>query len=116
MTSIPQVAERAEAHFGPGGEGFSNKGQRNRYICQRCRGSIDTIDIDWGVTPFMTRCRINDRCGGEMKSSFYRVGSPAHATHEWYRPSRLHGLSPAEISHVMNGGLLLRESVKPDAA
>jgi hypothetical protein len=86
-----------------------------------------TVDVDVGVTPFMIKCRSVSRpdrpllarltgpdgeCVGIAESCFYpKKRRPPHIpepTHEWYKPENIDGLSPQEIEHVNQGGLLLR--------
>jgi hypothetical protein len=46
-------------------------GDVNRYTCERCKGSIFTVDQAEGVTPFMLACRATEGCSGWMQSGFY---------------------------------------------
>lgn len=73
-------------------------GALNVYTCDKCRGAMVVVLLDWGTTPFMVDCRATvmpagvkrDRyCRGTMKSHFYRVAPlwAAHLSHGWYRPA-----------------------------
>lgn len=46
--------------------------RRNCYTCtvDKCGWFVITVDADEGVTPMFIECR---RCGGDARSSFYRV-------------------------------------------
>lgn len=107
----------------------------NVYQCQyNCLTT--TVDVDKGVTPFMMKCKKkptkerpieakylgeDGECIGTAQSSFYPRGPmPKYipvASHEWYAPSEEEqkNLHPAELEHVKNGGLLLRERTKKEA-
>jgi hypothetical protein len=83
-------------------------GDLNRYTCERCGGSIVTVDREAGTTPLFLRCRATKGCDGRMVSAMYRgvVGTP---TFEWRKPNgaeRLR-LSGAMRAHVDRGGLVL---------
>ena len=116
-----KAALEAEAHFGPMGPGFHNKNMLNIYTCRDkdmgsrgggCGHAMITIDRDWGVTPFLTKCR---KCGGVAQSQGYRGTQPGMIpTHEWHRPDSLDGLDVGSIDHVLKGGLVLREIEKPE--
>lgn len=91
----------------------------NRYTCERCRGTVITIDREEGVTPFMVRCRADvfakGGCGAFMVSSFYRdvEGVP---TFEWRKPTKAEyrKYSPEMRDHVDQGGLCIYPiKVKP---
>lgn len=108
----------------------------NLYTCQVCHGSIVTVDLVDGTTPFMIGCRVHPhdaklceneehlsldelrvlydtlKCKGMMHSSFYRVpkGSP-DPTWEWYKPDAEEYATLSKATredHVDRGGLLLR--------
>lgn len=71
-----------------------------------------TLDVDEGVTPFISTC-INGDCKGSVYSLCYKVpqeilGTYNHAV-EWYKPTQLNGLSRSELEHVSKGGLLSRK-------
>lgn len=85
---------------------MSLKNQLNRYICQKCGGSVITIDRDEGVTPFMILCRATVGCRGHMYSSFYR-GVEGEPTFEWRKPTPTEyaAYSLAMRQHVDQGGL-----------
>ena len=100
------------------------KGRLNQYVCDTCGHITTTIDRDNGVTPFMIECKgalpcsarrgsIRGRSGRDVaRSRGYgaSVDQSAAPTHEWYRPEHLDGLSQQGLlSHVLAGGLLLRE-------
>lgn len=84
------------------------QGKINIYVCDVCKGNMVTIDRDDGTTPFMTSCKAKYGCEGPMVSSMYRVDQTLRPTHEWYAPTVLDHLRPAERQHVEMGGLLLR--------
>jgi hypothetical protein len=84
------------------------------YRCEKCASRFTTVDVDHGVTPFMTRCKV-DGCDGMAQSSMYpKAPRPSHVaapSFEWYRPvhiDELADLSPATLDHLKRGGLLLR--------
>ncbi len=85
-------------------------GMVNAYLCGN-QHAVWTLNVDDGTTPFIIRCPVPD-CGGESRSSFYRVSQDVETSHEWYRPASTRGLTPGERDHVQRGGLLLRQ-VKP---
>lgn len=80
----------------------------NAYTCERCGGTIVTINRQPGTTPMMIRCRAEGACGGNMHSRWYRdvTGTP---TFEWRRPTpgEYRKLSPAMRAHVDRGGLCI---------
>ena len=86
------------------------KARLNKYTCEKCSGTIITIDRDEGVTPFMLKCRIDERCMGSMTSSFYQIkeGNP---THEWYKPDvgEIMKSSPGMKEHYAQRGLNIRK-------
>lgn len=93
----------------PAGTGF--KGKLNIYVCEKCKGHIVTKDIDEGTTPFMVGCKATLNCDGKMLSSFYRVyDQTMRHSYEWYAPSVLEKLTPAEIDHVKHFKLLMRKA------
>jgi hypothetical protein len=86
--------------------------KKNVYTCRLCGGSIVTIDIDEGVTPFMIECKANEDCDGVMHSSFYSVDQSLEPEFEWYKPTSFDHY-PSEyrkdmIRHVEDGGLDIR--------
>lgn len=86
-------------------------GKLNIYTCRECGGHIVTRDLCPGVTPASIGCEATMDCKGIMWSSFYRVWDQGMAaSHVWYRPTSLTGLTDWERSHVERGGLLLREA------
>jgi hypothetical protein len=93
-------------------DGSPREGKLNRYTCERCGGSVVTVDREEGVTPFMIRCRSDvlaaRGCGAMMQSHFYRdvEGEPEY---EWRKPStgEYRRLSAAMRDHVDRGGLLI---------
>lgn len=91
---------------------MSNLPRENVYTCQSCGRFFVTVDVDHGVTPFMTRCEATPGCKGDATSSFYPKGprppNVPSPSHEWYRPETFVGISPLIKSHVLQGGLLLR--------
>ena len=87
--------------------------RENVYTCQVCHKFFVTVDVDDGVTPFMTECK-EAGCKGGAHSSFYPTGPrppriPA-PTYEWYKPdaAEMASLSGGVRQHVEQGGLLLR--------
>lgn len=103
--TIAEIRAEAAAHYN-GTDGFDNSSRKNAYVCENCTSYIVTVDREPGVTPFMVIC---GNCEMQATSKFYRVHSDLIATHEWYRPDTLDGLSPWELDHVEKGGLLLRK-------
>jgi len=84
---------------------MENKPKINAYICPKLHVTI-TRDCEEGVTPFIILC---PKCQGHAKSQMYTVEQNLTPTHEWYKPSTYEGLSDNQITHVKNGGLLLRK-------
>lgn len=86
--------------------------RENGYTCRKCARTVVTVDVDYGVTPFMIRCKAKKGCDGDATSAFYpKMPRPKYVpdpTFEWYRPETLVGLSSGERSHVLQGGLLIR--------
>ena len=82
----------------------------NIYTCRKCGQETVTVDVDEGVTPFIIFCKVTKGCNGHAQSSMYRVPPETadRATHEWYKPPTMKGLTLAEREHVERGGLLLR--------
>lgn len=113
--AIGKIREKAAAHHN-GVDGFDNNSRRNAYVCDNrtwsegakpgCGYFIITVDREPGVTPAMLTC---PKCGNLAGSKFYKIASYLEPTHEWYRPETLDGLTPGEIDHVENGGLLIRK-------
>ena len=89
---------------------MSFQGKPNVYVCEACHEELVTVDVDEGVTPFMLGCRATPGCSGMAQSAMYNVPPErvAEATHEWYKPATMDGLSAAVQDHVGKGGLLLR--------
>ena len=94
----------------------------NAYICRRRRDHIIvTVDIHSGVTPMFLGCRYT-YCTSESISAGYpndgRGPVPDHLRDKplwlWYRPSEPEfRKEPPEVrGHVMQGGLIRRESAK----
>jgi hypothetical protein len=95
-----------------------NPNKLNIYTCEECGEHIVTKDVTEGVTPFMISCQCTVGCRGKMQSSMYRVFDPdgrMKHSHEWYRPSVFHHMSPAVRAHVERGGLLIRARVDSKA-
>lgn len=82
----------------------------NVYVCRSCQGHIVTRDVDKGVTPFTTSCKVTAGCQGLMESSLYRVAQVGPETHQWFRPDSATGLTQGLLDHCARGGLLLREA------
>jgi len=95
-------------------DGYPGPGTRNAYRCKKCHRYSVTVHADQGVTPMFLGC-LHEGCDGQGVSAMYPPEPwPAgidEATHEWYRPTEkeLKKVSPAELQHVRQGGLLLRE-------
>lgn len=88
------------------------QGKKNVYLCQKCGHGFVSIDVDEGVTPFMTGC-LRDGCDGWAQSTFYRVDpmlKEIPAALEWYRPTALDGLKHRVRLHVEKGGLISRRT------
>lgn len=84
----------------------------NTYTCDTCNGSIITIDVDEGVTPFMLRCRATPKCPGTSRSALYRevVSDLNFRPHYlWVKPdaAEYEKLNKATQQHVDQGGLVL---------
>src|SRR5215475_4733819 len=60
----------------------------NCYICQKCGGSIVTIDREGGVTPSILSCLASKGCDGIMQSSFYMADQNLTPDYEWRRPTK----------------------------
>lgn len=88
---------------------MNTTGRLNSYRCDTCEGLIVTIDRDEGVTPFMLRCRVTEKCGGSMTSSFYKLHAPGEPTWEWRKPTEaeIQRASTGLRGHYEQGGLLL---------
>lgn len=93
---------------------MTNAGKLNKYTCEKCGGTFTTIDLNDGVTPFMTRCRAEtdrfERCAGMAQSHFYRVHGEAWPEWGWYTPDAawLERQDDGMKDHVSRGGLVLR--------
>jgi hypothetical protein len=91
---------------------MSFRGRKNIYLCQKCGHGFVSIDVDEGVTPFMTSC-LRDGCDGWAESCMY---PPAQVTMhippalEWYKPASLKEVKPGVREHVKNGGLISRQT------
>ena len=91
----------------------------NIYVCEH--GTSDgrahvmtTVDVDGGVTPFLTSC---PTCKGRMRSMCYPSARPVPAwvpepTVEWFKPSRTEmrelKLDDYTLEHIFKGGLITR--------
>lgn len=87
---------------------MASEAQRlNRYTCQVCRGTITTMDVDDGTTPFMLDCHATEGCHGTMTSSMYRVPIDAVPTFVWRKATaeEYKAASPAMRHHFDLGGL-----------
>lgn len=80
-------------------------GSFNVYVCNRCRGALVVVLLDWGTTPFLVSCERAGRgvivpgvvvpgdrrglCPGQMQSSFYRVSERwvPYVAAAFYRPA-----------------------------
>lgn len=95
-------------------EMFENCGGMSRYKCIKCGCKIHTVHKDKGIPYFMIKCA---RCGSMMyRDAFaYRMSVKDYTViGEWYRPSleETFKLNESEISHILNGGLLLEKNQK----
>lgn len=83
------------------------KGETNLYRCERCNGTIVTIDRDDGTTPMMLRCRARIDCDGMMQSSWYQGMADLVPSFEWRKPTKneYRKMSAAMRDHVDMGGL-----------
>lgn len=91
---------------------MSFQGKKNVYICEKCGHGFVSIDLDEGVTPFMTGC-LRIGCDGWAASTFYRLDpllKDSPPALEWYRPvsPEIEQLKPAARFHVEKGGLISR--------
>jgi hypothetical protein len=84
-----------------------SKPRINSYDCPRGHSTV-TIDVDEGVTPMFLNCRTVN-CGLQARSSFYHVPVGLKPEFEWYKPTDIKKLNPAEKEHVNKGGLLIRK-------
>lgn len=87
------------------------KNRKNVYICPACGHGFVSLDVDEGVTPFMSPCLA---CGQMAHSLCYKIpdallGAPAV---EWYRPDAefLARATSATRGHVEMGGLISRRT------
>lgn len=92
-------------------------GKINAYTCEKCARKIITINLDDGVTPFMTGCPY---CGSPAQSAFYRVPQTMSASHEWYLPGAEEIAAMKKypellqtVEHIGRGGLMLRKITEP---
>lgn len=84
------------------------KNKKNVYVCSRVHKTV-TVDVDDGVTPAQIQCT-RAGCNQMARSSYYQVEQQGLvATHEFYRPKSMTGLTDTEIAYVKNGGLLMRK-------
>ena len=87
------------------------KDAKNGYRCEKCGGTIYTIDrANNGVTPMFLVCRATEGCDGRSVSLGYNVDVYVEPTFEWYRPNdwELTGLDSEMFDHVRRGGLMIR--------
>lgn len=95
------------------------KGLVNAYTCEKCGGTICTVNLDAGVTPMFLACRavpsdlVKD-CDGSMVSAWYRGTEAMTPTWGWHQATpkqirRMKRNDPAMADHCAQGGLLLRE-------
>jgi hypothetical protein len=92
---------------------MSFQGKKNIYVCQKCGHGFVSIDIDEGVTPFMTGC-LRVGCAGWAQSLLYRADpmlKDIPAALEWYRPATLDVLKHSVQVHVEKGGLISRPTM-----
>jgi len=89
--------------------------KRNAYTCQKCKGTIITVDRDKGTTPFMIECLAKVGCDGDMHSHFYTgpvVNGSLPAAYEWRKPTEKEfaEASVAMKAHFNQGGLDIHAS------
>ena len=84
-------------------------GKKNIYICEACKSSFVTMDIDEGTTPFLTDC-VEKNCTGLAQSSLYRVDQRLRPHFVWYKPdaAEIDRLPTHLLDHISQGGLLKR--------
>ena len=93
--------------------GVVSQPRENVYTCTAGHMTLK-VDVDEGVTPFMTRCT-HAGCRERATSACYPRGpKPADypaPSHEWYKPSRKEAkkLDAGSREHVKKGGLLMRK-------
>lgn len=92
-------------------------GLLNVYTCRVCGAKLVTTDLDEGVTPFMTRCRVAG-CSGDAESAMYRIDLRVVLipTHAWYRPDALPAEDGGMHDYLRRGGLTLRELTADELA
>lgn len=88
-----------------------SKGKINVYECPDGHQTV-TIDLEDGTTPMMMNCR-TPNCGKTSCSKWYRVDQNLKPEFEWFKPTDMKKLNPAERDHVQRGGLLIRK-IKPN--
>lgn len=93
---------------------MEKQGARNSYRCEKCQGTIVTVNLADGVTPFMVKCRAHwpdTSCDGMAQSGFYRIDQSTPPGWGWHRPgeAELSNLAEDVREHVQRGGLLLRK-------
>ena len=82
----------------------------NVYVCPENHASI-TVDVDEGVTPFITKC-LRPGCEQATQSRCYPTERPIpdfipEPSHEWFKP-KLEDCADYDRDHVSRGGLILR--------
>lgn len=95
--------------------------RKNVYMCRACGHGFVSIDLDEGVTPFMTSC-LNPGCNGHAQSFMY--GAPQTLLDafppaiEWYKPtfSERKKLPAGARHHCEKGGLLSRAAAPKGGA
>lgn len=80
-------------------------GSFNVYVCNRCRGALVVVLLDWGTTPFLVSCERGSRNVIEREA----------LTHE-DRARVFEAAKRETIEHVERGGLLLRDLTEPERA
>lgn len=85
------------------------QGRKNQYTCQTCQGSIITVDVDEGTTPFMLLCKATPGCDGFMYSNFYGCDQTLAAQYEFFKPASFEGYDAGMLEHLQKGGLDFRK-------
>lgn len=106
----PQISEREiERKYSKLDIKAADPNRINCYTCSRCKYTMKTIDVHYGVTPMFLRC---DCCGGRSQSTWYSDVIPdKKPEYEWRVPTlselKKYKRNPAMLDHIFNGGLEL---------
>jgi len=88
------------------------QGKKNVYICDDCGHGFVSMDVDAGVTPFLTSCL---NCGALAKSMCYKIPQPLLGTPAvtWLRPRKeIWGKFSIGIQQHLEKGGLIRSDTK----